>query len=70
MKNQLVGTVTKVHTKCIMFVNWKNGEIPKDKKDKPLWKAKFVVPLNSSSSDDKSSDQEAVLAKVVKKNSK
>ena len=49
LKNQLDGSVTKAHAENIRLANIDNWEIPKDRKGRLTRRARFVMPLSSSS---------------------
>ena len=67
IKNQLDGTVTKVHAEHLRLANVDKWDIPKDQKGRPIRKAKYAVPPSSSSSEDESDHSNEPLAKIAKK---
>ena len=67
IKNQLDGTLTKVHTEHLRLANIDEWDIPKDQRGRPIRKAKYAVPPSSSSSEDESDHSNEPLAKIAKK---
>ena len=67
IKNQLQGTITKPHAEHTRLANSEEWRLPKDKKNRPLHKARQAAPISSSPSDDMSADREAPLSKTVQK---
>ena len=65
LKNQLDGSVSKLHAENIRLANIDNWEIPKDKKGRLTRRARFVGPLSSTSDegDNKLSDAERPFVK-------
>ena len=70
IKNQLDGTVTKVHAEHLRLANVDEWDIPKDQKGRPFRKAKYAVTPSSSSSEDESDHSNEALAKIAKKHQK
>ena len=67
IKNQLDGTVTKVHAEHLRLANVDEWDIPKDQKGWPIRKATYAVPPRSSSSEDESDHSNEPLPKIAKK---
>ena len=65
--NQVGGTVTKTPAEHTRLANLENWEIAKDKKGWPTCKVMYVIPLESSSSIFKFSDQKLPVLKVSKR---
>ena len=69
LENQLDVSVTKAHAENIRLANIDNLEIPKDRKGRLTRRARFVVPLSSSTDEgaNELSDDERPLSKIAKK---
>ena len=69
IRNQLDGTIVKVHVEHLRKANLDDWEIPKDNSGKPSKKATYVVPPEDSDTDSNSDNMGSknVLAKLAKK---